>query len=62
MLKSVMVSAFALIILPLSGCKPTEPPIKIGKTQRDVLDKAKAVEGQLQQAQDRTRAAEEGQK
>jgi len=33
----------------LAACKPSDPPPDIIKTQRDALNKSKAVEGQLQQ-------------
>jgi ABC-type uncharacterized transport system auxiliary subunit len=47
--------------LALAGCKPSAPPPQIFKTQTDALEKAKGVEKQLQDAQDRNRAAEEEQ-
>jgi hypothetical protein len=54
--------AVAVIGFGLMGCKPADPPPDLLKVQRDVLDQAKTVEGQLQQAQDRMKAAEESQK
>ncbi|WP_211482537.1 hypothetical protein [Collimonas sp. OK607] len=48
-------------MLALTGCKPSAPPPQIFKTQTDALEKAKGVEQQLQQAQDRAKAAEEDQ-
>ncbi|AIY42660.1 hypothetical protein LT85_3502 [Collimonas arenae] len=48
-------------VLALAGCKPSAPPPQIFKTQTDALEKAKGVEKQLQDAQDRNRAAEEEQ-
>jgi hypothetical protein len=54
--------AVAVIGFGLMGCQPADPPSDLLKVQRDVLDQAKTVEGQLQQAQDRMKAAEESQK
>jgi hypothetical protein len=54
--------AVALIGFGLIACKPADPPPDLLKGQRDALNQAKAVEGQLQQAQDRMKAAEESQK
>ncbi|WP_211453702.1 hypothetical protein [Collimonas antrihumi] len=51
----------AALMLALAGCKPSAPPPQIFKTQTDALEKAKGVEQQLQQAQDRAKAAEEEQ-
>ena len=49
--------------LALAGCTPAEPPPDLIKAQREALNKAKAVEGQLQQyADDQRKAAEEAQK
>lgn len=62
MLKAAVISGLVLAVVSVSGCKPTEPPVDIIKTQRDALNKAKAVEGQLKQTQERTKAAEEEQK
>jgi hypothetical protein len=46
-----------------AGCQPSEPPPDIIKTQREALNKAKALEGQMQQqAQERMQAEEEQQK
>jgi outer membrane PBP1 activator LpoA protein len=39
----------------LSACKPSEPPPDIIKTQRDALNKSKAVEGKLEQQADEQR-------
>ena len=41
----------------ISGCKPAGPPPNLLETQRDALNKAKAVEGQLQQQADEQRKA-----
>ena len=41
----------------ISGCSPAGPPPDVLKTQRDALNKAKAVEGQLQQQADEQRKA-----
>lgn len=54
-------SLVAVAVLALAGCKPSPPPPQIFKTQTDALEKAKGVEKQLQDAQDRNRAAEEEQ-
>lgn len=50
----------AAIVVLAGGCQPAEPPPDIVKSQRDALNKAKAVEGQLQQqAQEHRQAADE---
>jgi hypothetical protein len=55
--------AVALIAAALSGCQPAEPPPDLLKTQREGLNKAKAVEGQvLQQADEQRKAAENAEK
>ncbi len=60
-LKQAMAVGF--IGLLLLGCKPADPPPDLIKTQREALDKAKALEGQMQQhAQERMKAAEDVQK
>lgn len=52
-----------LLGLALSGCKPAEPPPDILKSQREALDKAKALSGQMQQQlEDRMKASDEVQK
>jgi hypothetical protein len=52
-----------LIWAALCGCQPSEPPPDLLKTQRDGLNKAKAVEGQvLKQADDQRKAAENAEK
>ena len=52
-----------LLGLALAGCKPAEPPPDILKSQRDALDKAKALSGQMQQQlDDRMKASDEAQK
>lgn len=44
----------------LAACAPDEDPPKLFKDQREVLDKAKAVEGQvLDQAEQQRKAMEE---
>lgn len=53
--------SMAIAALALAGCKPSAPPPQIFKTQTDALEKAKGVEKQLQDGQDRNRAAEEEQ-
>ncbi|HEX7651078.1 MAG TPA: hypothetical protein VF450_27035 [Noviherbaspirillum sp.] len=53
---------FAYFSTVLAGCQRSEPPVDLVKTQREALSQAKAVEGQLQQAQDRLKAAEDEQK
>lgn len=63
-LKQTIVAGLAgLAGLSVGGCKPAGPPPDLVKTQREALDKAKTVEGQLlQQAEERKKAEEEGQK
>lgn len=52
-----------LFSLGLSGCKPDGPPPDLVKTQREALNKAKAVEGQMQQqADERMKAIDDAQK
>jgi outer membrane PBP1 activator LpoA protein len=49
--------------LCLSGCKPDGPPPDLVKTQREALNKAKALEGQMQQqADERMKAIDDAQK
>jgi hypothetical protein len=49
--------------IALLGCQPDGPPPDLLKTQREALNKAKAVEGQLQQqAEDQRKIIEEAQK
>lgn len=57
-------AAIGMLVLVVSGCQPSsDPPPDIIKTQRGALNKAKALEGQMQQqAQDRMKAADETQK
>ena len=45
------------IATAISGCRPAGPPPDLLKTQRDALNNAKAVEGQLQQQADEQRKA-----
>ncbi|MBC7499631.1 MAG: hypothetical protein H7315_03915 [Herminiimonas sp.] len=45
-----------------AACTPAEPPPDIVKTQREALNRAKAVEGVLQQSQKRTEAAAQDQR
>ena len=59
MMRSAVIGlSLAAAALTLAGCKPSAPPPQIFKTQTDALEKAKGVEKQLQDAQDRNRAAE----
>ncbi|PFH08227.1 hypothetical protein BCF11_0579 [Collimonas sp. PA-H2] len=59
MMRSTVIGlSLAAAALALAGCKPSAPPPQIFKTQTDALEKAKGVEKQLQDAQDRNRAAE----
>jgi hypothetical protein len=54
---------FILIGLTLLGCQPSESAPDLLKTQRDTLNKAKAVDGQLQkQADEQRKSVEESQK
>lgn len=50
------------MIVMLAGCHRSEPPVDLVKTQRETLNQAKAVQGQVEQAQERLKAAEEAQK
>jgi hypothetical protein len=59
-LSNVALAAFAVL---LGGCQPSDPPPDLVKTQREALNKAKAVEGLLQQqAQESKQAADEAAK
>lgn len=50
----------AAIVVLAGGCQPAESPPNIAKTQREALDKARAVEGVLQQsAQQQQQAADD---
>lgn len=52
-----------LISYALCGCQPSEPQPDLIKTQREALNKAKAVEGQvMQQANDQKKAIDEAEK
>jgi hypothetical protein len=52
-----------MISASLTACKPAEAPPDLLKTQRESLEKAKAVEGQIQrQAQEQMKALEDAQK
>jgi hypothetical protein len=52
--------AVGLIGVSLIGCQPSGPPPDLVKTQRDALNKAKAVEGVVfKQADEQQKAAEE---
>ena len=54
-------AAFALAICTVLSCKPAEgPPPDLLKTQREALQKAKAVEGQsAKQAEEQKKAVDE---
>ena len=43
--KSVAVTLASVLMLNLAACKPADPPPDIIKTQREALQKAKAVQG-----------------
>ncbi|WP_211445281.1 hypothetical protein [Collimonas humicola] len=59
MMRSAVIGlSLAAAALALAGCKPSAPSPQIFKAQTDALEKAKGVEKQLQDAQDRNRAAE----
>src|SRR5438034_10487687 len=65
MIKSKFHAFAAIVVIAISvcGCKPADPPPDLIKTQRAAMNKAKAVEGQLQkQADEQMKAAEEAQK
>ena len=56
----MLVAAVGVLIC---ACQPSESPPDLLKTQRDVLNKAKGLEGQMQQqAQDRMQSADEASK
>jgi hypothetical protein len=60
-LRSAVAAGF--IGLSLAGCKPADAPPDLLKTQRAALEKAKALEGQMQQqAQERMKAIDDVQK
>jgi outer membrane PBP1 activator LpoA protein len=56
--------AIALTVACIAtACKPSEPPPDIIKTQRDAMQKSRAVEGQLEQAaEEQKKAADEATK
>lgn len=63
MMKLKQVMAIALLGVAMSGCKPADPPPDLVKTQREALNKAKAIEGQLQkQADEQRKAIDDAQK
>lgn len=47
----------AAIVVLTGGCQPAESPPNIAKSQRETLDKARAVEGVLQQSAQQQRQA-----
>jgi hypothetical protein len=49
--------AGAIFVFGLSGCQPTDKPVNLANTK--AIEKAKAVEGQLQQRAAEPRKAEE---
>ncbi len=50
----------ATVSVLICACQPSEAPPDLLKTQRDALNKAKGLEGQMQQqAQDRMQSADE---
>jgi len=64
-IKTALCGALSGVVfgLSLAGCKPAGPPPDLIKTQREALNKAKAVEGQLQQqADERMKAIDDAQK
>lgn len=51
---------FTVLILTLAGCKPEAPPSDLLETQTEALERAKAVDGQLQkQAEEQKKLIEE---
>jgi hypothetical protein len=56
----IVLTALACLTL-LAACDNGGPPPKIYETQRDALDKAKAVDATVQQAAEQQRRAEEEQ-
>lgn len=58
--RAIMLGSLGLC---LSACKPADPPPDLLKTQRQALEQAKALEGQMQkQLEDRMNAAEQEKK
>ena len=59
-MRNVNLIVLATIVFALAACKPADPPPDIIKTQRDALNKAKAVKDvEAQAAQAQQKAAEE---
>jgi hypothetical protein len=55
--------AVGLLGCGLAGCQPNDPPPDIVKTQRDALNKAKAVDDQvMKQAEEQKKAIDDAQK
>jgi len=53
----------AALVVMVGGCRPAEPPPDLVRSQREALNKAKAVAGQLQQqAQEQKQAADDAEK
>jgi len=57
MLNHFMKLACAVLVFGLMACQPTDRPVNLANTK--AIDKAKAVEGQLQQRAAEPRKAEE---
>ncbi|RJG00775.1 hypothetical protein [Noviherbaspirillum sedimenti] len=59
-----MLAAIAIAVVAVTGaCQPSAPPPDLVKSQREALDKAKAVEGLLQQqGRDQKQAVDEAAK
>jgi hypothetical protein len=63
MMNVTKMMALGFLELAIIGCNPAEPPPDIIKSQRESLNKAKAVEGVLQkQAEDQRSAADDAEK
>lgn len=62
--KSIVITAAIFLgIIILAACQPHEAPPDLIKAQREGLNKAKAVEGQLQQqAEEQRRAIDDAEK
>ncbi len=56
-MKFQTIVSITAMAISMAACKPNAPPPDLLKSQHEALDKAKAVEGQLQQQADQQRKA-----